>query len=66
MLAGGSAGAKTRVHRQSRQEGRGLIFNPLVAENLNPESRNSEGLHAERCPVPFYRRVTSCFRTPHY
>ena len=27
-----------------------------VDENLNPRSWNSEGLHAQRCPVPFYCR----------
>ena len=31
----------------------GVVSSSLVAENLNPESRNSEGLHAERCLVPF-------------
>jgi hypothetical protein len=32
-----------------------------VAEILNPESWNSVGLRAERCPVPFY---LSCLATP--
>ena len=33
-----------------------ILDNPLrrADENPNPESWNSEGLHAERCPVPLY------------
>jgi hypothetical protein len=33
-----------------------ILDNPLprVDENPNPESWNSEGLRAERCPVPFW------------
>ena len=53
MLAGARPGRRHGYTHRVAGGGQELAFSPLVAENLNPESRNSEGLHAKRCPVPF-------------
>ena len=59
-FTGGAGLRENREHDRSRRSprpwppsaGRGRCPR-RVDENPNPESWNSEGLHAQRCPVPF-------------